>query len=145
MEPAPLVEPLPPAVPLPVMPPPPAVPVPLLEPPMLPEASIPEPVPMLSELMVDPVPEVPDSPTVLSVLLWQEPSSPVPSTTAAKNTEGFLVNIIVERLVGLLSYTSIHKWVTTGKPVFFSDNYVESKPSWPTEFSHFAPNSISRT
>lgn len=98
----PLMEPSPPAEPLPVEPPPPAVPVPLLEPPMSPEASMPEAVPMLSVLMVDSVVEVLVSPTVLSVLLWQAPSSPVPRAMAAKNTEGFFVNIIVERLVGLL-------------------------------------------
>jgi hypothetical protein len=63
-------------------------------------------------------PEPLASPVVVLVLLSQAPSRPVPSARAAKITEGFLVNIMVERLIGLVSYTAITQWVTSGKPVF---------------------------
>jgi hypothetical protein len=78
--------------------PPPTMPEPLVSPEPLIEPE--PPVPAVSELMLDSVPEAPElsASVVVLRLVSQEPSSPAPSTTEAKNNEGFLVNIIFNGL-----------------------------------------------
>lgn len=120
VEPEPLVELEPPAEPAPpVEAPPPVEPEPLVEPPIEPEPLVepdasmePEPLvepeasidpdpliePVESELMVDSVVDVsvPPPSVVVEVLLSQAPSRPVPSSIAANNKEGFLLNMTLK-------------------------------------------------
>jgi hypothetical protein len=83
----------------------------------------PAPAPVESVLVLDcvaePLPSPPAPPASLFVLLWQAPIKAVPSTSAAANAEGFLINIMLESWFGMVGYTVLIVGATVEKTRIF--------------------------